>query len=87
MGRVVIQDPAGRRIAVDEAELGNAQANPFNWPRPTVTDSGPSFTQPGRPLDDHRSLADDGFVVVADLDGDGHEVPRDPELYRTGPKR
>lgn len=98
MGRVVVEHPDGRRNQVDEDRFDDPVANTHNFggeillfPR-----GGGWVTEedPGRPQADHVSYRDEGFVIVADIadhdytaeDGTvvlrGHEVPRDPELYR-----
>jgi hypothetical protein len=100
MPRVVVEHPDGRRVSVNEADIDNPEHNPFNRSRQITSFDGNtgaqvSYTFPARPADDHISLRDEGFVIVADLateevkDEDGNilvhvggEVARDADLYR-----
>jgi hypothetical protein len=100
MPRVVVEHPDKRRVSVDEDRFDSPEHNPFNRSRQVTSFDGNtgaqvSYTFPARPQDDHISLKDEGFVIVADIateevrDDDGNivvhvggEVARDDKLYR-----
>lgn len=101
MTRVVYHHPDGRYVQGDQEDWSDASKNPFNYTSDLVTANplrpGQMLTlatDPGRPKDDHVSLKDEGFVIIATIaeydyvnkDGvtihKGNEVPIDNDLYR-----
>lgn len=84
VGRVVLEHPDGRRLSIKEERAYSAAWNPFKphsyrvLMRHGVTRL--YYTDPARGR--LPSLIEAGWVIVADIDEQGHEVPRDAALYR-----
>ncbi len=82
MTRIVVESPDGRRLGIEAEAFDSIEGNPFNYSRPIARNDGSVGWDGGRDKDLHVSLRDEGFVHVADVDENGHEVPVDEKLYR-----
>lgn len=79
--RIIVEHPdTGQRVAVDEADYDNADANPLNHPHQNYhvavsVGTVAIHTEPGRTGADYQSLKAEGFRPVARVDAQGRETP------------
>jgi hypothetical protein len=94
MRELILEHEDGRRVGCPEDKVNDPAFNPYNHPTQvfngTMYNGAPVavVNDPGRPVDDHLGLVDEGFVPVAYrneqdyIDREtGNVVPRGAEIH------